>query len=76
MNGLAVKDIEFNGSILRAAQDVAGKIWVGIRWMCMGIGFDEDKMKNERKKIQKDIVLNEGVKFYPLGSGNSDTEDL
>ena len=76
MNGLAVKDIEFNGATLRAAQDVAGKIWVGIRWMCMGIGFDEDKMKNERKKIQKDIVLNEGVKFYPLGSGNSDTEVL
>ncbi len=76
MNGLAVKDIEFNGATLRAAQDAAGKIWVGIRWMCMGIGFDEDKMKNERKKIQKDIVLNEGVKFYPLGSGNSDTEVL
>ncbi len=31
-----------------------------------------ERMKNERKKIQKDIVLNEGTKFHPLGSGNSE----
>lgn len=31
-----------------------------------------ERMKNERKKIQKDIVLNEGVKFYSLGTGNSE----
>ena len=36
------------------------------------IVFYDDRMKNERKKIQKDIVLNEGVKFHPLGSGNSE----
>ena len=32
----------------------------------------DDRMKNERKKIQKDIVLNERTKFHPLGSGNSE----
>lgn len=73
---LIVKDVEFHGDILRAAQDPDGKVWVGVRWVCQGMGFDNERMKNERKKIQRDIVLNEGVKFYPLGSGNSDTQVL
>lgn len=46
----------------------------GVRWVCQGMGFDYERMKNERKKIQKDIVFSQGVKFYPLGSDNSDTE--
>lgn len=62
---LIVKDVEFHGDILRAAQDSDGKVWVGVRWVCQGMGFDNERMKNERKKIQRDIVLNEGVKFYP-----------
>lgn len=63
---LIVKDVEFHGDMLRAAQDPDGKVWVGVRWMCKGMGFDNERMKNERKKIQRDIVLFKGVKFYPL----------
>lgn len=48
----------------------------GVRWVCQGMGFDYERMKNERKKIQKDIVFSQGVKFYPLGSDNSDTKVL
>lgn len=62
---LAIKNVEFNGATLRAAQDELGKIWVGVRWVCQGMGFDHERMKNERKKIQRDVVLNQGVKFYP-----------
>ena len=71
-NKLRVRDVDFNGAELRAAQEIeTGKVYVGVRWVCQGMGFDHERMKNERKKIQKDIVLSEGVKFYPLGSGNS-----
>ena len=76
MAGLAVKDVQFNGSTLRAAQDAENIIWVGVRWVCEGLGLSEDRTKYERKKIQKDLVLVQGVKFYPLGSGNSDTDVL
>ena len=76
MNGLIIKDIQFNGSTLRAAQDAENIIWVGVRWVCQGLGLSEAKIDYERKKIQKDLVLNQGVKFYPLGSGNSDTPVL
>ena len=74
--GLAIKDVQFNGATLRAAQDAENIIWVGVRWICQGLGLSEDRIKYERKKIQKDLVLVQGVKFYPLGSGNSDTEML
>ncbi len=76
MNGLAVKDIEFNGATLRAAQDAAGKIWVGIRWICQGMGFDENRIDNERKKMQKDIVVSKGVKFYSLGQDRAKSDVL
>ena len=38
----------------------------GVRWICEGLGLSEDRIKYERKKIQKDLVLNQGVKFYSL----------
>lgn len=76
MTGLAIKDVEFNGATLRAAQDTENIIWVGVAWVCQGLELSEDRIKYERKKIQKDLVLVQGVKFYPLGSGNSDTDVL
>lgn len=76
MNGLAVKDIEFNGATLRAAQDAAGKIWVGVRWICQGMGFDENRIDNERKKMQKDIVVSKGVKFHSLGQDRAKSDVL
>lgn len=47
---LIVKDVEFHGDMLRAAQDPDGKVWVGVRWVCQGIGFGEDKIDNETKE--------------------------
>ena len=54
---LIVKDVEFHGDMLRAAQDPDGKVWVGVRWICQGMGFDNERMKNERKKIQRDCFV-------------------
>lgn len=76
-NKLRVRDVDFNGAELRAAQEIeTGKVYVGVRWVCQGMGFNNGKVKTERKKIQEDLVLNQGKKFLPLGSGNSDTEVL
>lgn len=76
MNELAIKDVDFNGATLRAAQDINKIIWVGVRWVCEELGLTEGQMKSERKKIQTDEVLVQGTKFHPLGSGNSDSEVL
>ena len=75
MQGLAVKDVEFNGAVLRAAQ-VEDIVWVGVKWICDGLGLSEDRGKYERKKIQKDLVLNKGVRFYPLGTDNANSDVL
>ena len=34
---LIVKDVEFHGDILRAAQDPDGKVWDSVRWVCQGM---------------------------------------
>lgn len=75
MQGLAVKDVEFNGAVLRAAQ-IEDIVWVGVKWICDGLGLSEDRGKYERKKIQKDLVLSKGVKFYPLGTDNANSDVL
>ena len=67
MTGLAIKDVEFNGATLRAAQDTENIIWVGVAWVCRGLGLSNDRMKYERKKIQKDLVLVQGGKILPSG---------
>lgn len=61
-----IKDVRFDNSLIKAGEDDLGVVWVGLRWLCEGIGLTEDRMKYERKKIQKDPVLRQGIKFYPL----------
>lgn len=75
MNGLLVKNVEFNGAMLRAAQ-VENIVWVGVKWICDGLGLSEDRGKYERKKIQKDLVLKNGLKFLPIGRSNGNKNAL
>lgn len=74
MTRLAVKDVQFNGATLRAAQDAENIIWVGVRWVCEGLGLSKGQMQNERKKIQTDEVLSQGERNFvlPTEGGNQD----
>lgn len=64
MNGLAVKDIEFNGATLRAAQDINNVVWVGVSYICNGIGLTKNMKDRQIKNIQADKLLSKGcVKF-------------
>lgn len=76
MNGLLVKDVDFCHSMIKAAQDSEGIIWVGVRWVCEGIGFTEGKMKYERKRIQEDSVLSKGGRNFILPTVGGDQEVL
>ena len=75
MNGLLVKNVEFNGAMLRAAQ-VENIVYVGVRWVCQGLGLNDGKIKTERKRIQEDVVLSKGKKFLPLGTDNANSDVL
>lgn len=60
MNELKIKEIEFLGDKLVAAQDKEGTIWIATKWVCKNLGLTEDQTKNERKRINKDLVLKQG----------------
>lgn len=66
MNGLTVRDIEFNGATIKAAQDINNIIWVGVKWICDGIGLSEGQIKNERKRLREDLVLSKGGRNFVL----------
>lgn len=75
-NKLIVKDVDFFGDTLKAARDEEGIVWAGVPWLCKGMGLTKDQTGNERKKIQNDLVLSQGVKFHPLGTDNANSNVL
>lgn len=64
-NELVTKEVEFNGDLLKAVQNNdTKKVYVGVKWVCNGIGLSGDQGRAQVKKIQSDIVLRNGcVKF-------------
>lgn len=36
---MIVKNVDVMGDTIMAAQDSEGVIWVGIKWMCQGMGM-------------------------------------
>lgn len=64
MNELVVKEINFNGDQLKAIQDSNRIIWVGISWICNGLGLNKNMKDRQIKNIQTDSLLKRGcVKF-------------
>ena len=60
MNDLVVKNVNLFGDTIMAAKDKEGQVWAGVKWLCEGLGLTDDQMRNERKKISKDVVLSKG----------------
>lgn len=76
MNDLTVKEVNFMGDILMAAQDREKNIWAGIKWICQGLGLSIDQTKNERKRIQNDLVLSQGGSNLTLPTNGGNQEVL
>lgn len=77
MNGeLEIRKVPFLGAELMAARDNDGQIWAGVRWMCNGIGLNENQARNERKRIQQDNVLSKGGSNLTLPTNGGLQETL
>ena len=77
MSNLLTREVDFYGDTIMCAEDNStGKIYVGIKWVCEGIGLTEDQMKNERKKINKDLVLSKGGSNLTLLTNGGEQEVL
>jgi phage antirepressor YoqD-like protein len=74
-NELVTKEVEFNGNSLMAAQDVdSGKIYVGVSWICNGIGLSKSQKDTQVQKIQSDIVLKMGCLKLQAGIFDENNE--
>lgn len=69
------KLVPFNGAEMLGVKASDGKVYVGVRWVCEGIGLTEGQMKGERKKIQEDIVLRDGGRNFIL-NGNGGAREV
>ena len=76
-NELVTKEVEFNGDSLLAAQDIeSGKIYVGVSWVCNGIGLSKSQKDTQVQKIQSDIVLKQGCLKFQAGVFDDNNETL
>lgn len=52
LSSVLTRKVDFYGDTIICAEDNStGKIYVGVKWVCEGIGLTEDQAKNERRKI-------------------------
>lgn len=72
----AVKNIQFNGTVLKALQDNNNVIWVGVSWICNGIGFSKSQKDTQIQKIQNDSLLKEGCLKFQAGVFDANNETL
>lgn len=77
LSNLLTREVDFYGDTIVCAEDNStGKIYVGVKWVCQGIGLTDDQTKNERKKIGKDLVLSKGGSNLTLLTNGGEQEVL
>ena len=73
--GIVLKNVEFDGVLLRAAQ-VENIVWVGVRWVCFGIGLSNGQARRQIENIQKDELLHRGCRKFATGVFDENNETL
>lgn len=74
MDEMIVKSVDVMGDTVMAAQDSDGTIWVGIKWMCQGMGMSDGHYKRQITNIQKDLLLKNSGSNLLLNKGSGERE--
>lgn len=74
MDEMIVKSVDLMGDTVMAAQDSDGTIWVGIKWMCQGMGMSDGHYKRQITNIQKDLLLKNSGSNLLLNKGSGERE--
>lgn len=74
MSDLMVKPVDVLGDTVMAAKDSDGTIWVGIKWICQGMGMSDGHYKRQIKNIQKDLLLKNSGSNLILNKGSGERE--
>lgn len=76
-NEIMAREVEFNGDLLKVAQDnKTGIIYVGVRWVCNGLGLSRGQINNENNRIQNDLVLKNGCTKFSAGVFDENNETI
>lgn len=76
MNELKIKEIEFLGDTLVAAQDKEGKIWAGASYFCKALGMNKNEKDRQIKNIQVDETLKRGCVKFDAGVFDANNETI
>lgn len=76
MNELQVKQVDFLGDTLLEARDQNGDVWVGVSYICNGIGFTKNEKDRQVKKVQADKVLKQGCVKFDAGVFDPNNETI
>jgi hypothetical protein len=70
-------ETNFNGDpIMTVRMKDNNKIYVGVNWVCLGLGLSKGQMQNERLKIQQDLVLSKGERNLVLPTKGGKQQSL
>ena len=74
MEELTVKNVNLFGDTVVAAQDHDGKVWAGVKWICDGLGLTDGQTRAEKKRVQEDLILQQGGRNFilPTNGGNQE----
>ena len=67
MNTMEIKKVDFLGDTLIEARDEKGDIWVGVSYVCNGIGFTKHQKDRQVAIVQSDKVLKRGCLKFEAG---------
>lgn len=77
MNELMIKEVDFEGTTLLACKnEMNEKIYVGVSWVCNGLGMSKSLKDTQVKKVQSDYVLNRGCVKFDAGVFDKNNETL
>lgn len=67
MNDLVVKNVDLMGDNVLAAKDSDGVIWVGVSYICKGLGMNKGHKDRQVTNVQKDETLKRGCCKFEAG---------
>lgn len=74
---LITKEVDFYGDEIMCVQDTStGKIYVGVSWICNGIGLSKSQKDTRVQKIQKDLALKMGCLKFQAGVFDENNETI
>ena len=75
-NNLVVKTIPFMGTDLMAARDEDVVVWVGVRWVCDGIGLSRGQRDRQIANIKNDAILSASASNMRLNGTGYGTREV